>query len=326
MPPMFDLETACTTLAAQETLESLVAIDSAVGSQLAEPRKRAHDRAAAIAARWYAESANPAAKVWKGMYAGMNVSHADLAKSGVLEVPATSNAAVESLPLGPSGCLYRIVPDFRGLFGGVEAKERYGDDLFRRIAYRLVALQDQNGQWSAGGPLLLSTASESLMIGRVANKWHRSLSRDPPVKIGVPDPASYAMMLSPASDSAMLPTLASLVFLVEAIDGPVSLDGIEILPETADDAEKEKDAAASATDPRLTPIEAVRRVVRPNVPRQELYDAILATRWPRKTAAATAQAVTPDEGEAEPVAEEEVEEDDDLGEAEDFQQPAAAEQ
>jgi hypothetical protein len=328
MPTMFDVETACTTLAAQETLESLVAIDPKTEDQLAEPRARVRERAAAIAARWYAESANPAAKSWKGMYAGMKVSHADLAKSATLEPPAASDAAVESLPWGSTGCLYRIVPDFRGLFTGVEAKERFGNDLFRRIAYRLVALQDSNGQWSAGGSLLLSTANESLAIGRLAAKWHASLSRDPPVKISVPDPVSYAAMLSPWTDSAAFPTLASLMFLIEAIEGPVSLDGIEILPEPVDEPEKEPDAGKPPA--RLTPVEAVRRVVRPNVPRQELFDAILATRWPRKTTAASeagtaAKPDAVDADDAEAVAEEAAEEDDGLGKAEDFLQPAAPE-
>lgn len=329
MPTMFDVETACTTLAAQETIESLVAIDPKTEDQLADARKRVRERANAIAARWYAESANPAAKAWKGMYADMKVSHADLAKSAALEPPAAPDAAVESLSWGPSGCLYRIVPDFRGLFTGVAAKERFGNDLFRRIAYRLVALQDQNGQWSAGSSLLLSTANESLAMGRMAAKWHASLSRDPPVKIPVRDPVSYTAMLASWSDSATFPTLASLLFLVEAIDGTVSLDGIEILPETADDSEKEADAGKPPT--RMMPVDAVRRVVRPNVPRQELFDAILATRWPRKTGGSSGAAavVVPDAGEAEAVedaeAVEEAVEDDGLGKAEDFLQPSAPE-
>jgi len=135
-------------------------------------------------------------------------------------------------------------------------------------------------------------------------------------------------MLSPWTDSAAFPTLASLMFLIEAIEGPVSLDGIEILPEPVDEPEKEPDAGKPPA--RLTPVEAVRRVVRPNVPRQELFDAILATRWPRKTTAASeagtaAKPDAVDADDAEAVAEEAAEEDDGLGKAEDFLQPAAPE-
>jgi hypothetical protein len=341
MPSMFDFETACTTLAAQETLESLLEIDPAVEKQLAEPRKRARDRAAKIAARWYAESANPAADPWKGMYAGMKVSHADLTKSGVLPVPAMPDA-VESLPWGPQGCLYRLVPDFRGLFTGGDAKKRFGDDLFRQITYRLVALQDQNGQWATTGYLPLnSTASESLSIGRIAQAWHKSLSRDPPVKIGVPDPVGYDVMLhhghyhhhhhhhGAAVDAAAFPTLASLLFLLEATDKPVNLDGIAILPEPSTEPVKEADAGKPPV--RLTPVEAARRVVRPNSPRQELFDAILGTRWPRKTVEPPATAVkttaeSPEKKEApgnKPADEEPPEEDDGLGKFEDLLKPAA---
>ena len=51
-------------VARARSLESLVAIDPKTEDQLAEPRARVRERAAAIAARWYAESANPAAKSW----------------------------------------------------------------------------------------------------------------------------------------------------------------------------------------------------------------------------------------------------------------------
>jgi hypothetical protein len=275
------------------------------------------------------------------MYAGMKVSHADLTKSGVLPVPAMPDA-VESLPWGPQGCLYRLVPDFRGLFTGGDAKKRFGDDLFRQITYRLVALQDQNGQWATTGYLPLnSTASESLSIGRIAQAWHKSLSRDPPVKIGVPDPVGYDVMLhhghyhhhhhhhGAAVDAAAFPTLASLLFLLEATDKPVNLDGIAILPEPSTEPVKEADAGKPPV--RLTPVEAARRVVRPNSPRQELFDAILGTRWPRKTVEPPATAVkttaeSPEKKEApgnKPADEEPPEEDDGLGKFEDLLKPAA---
>lgn len=335
MPTMFNMETACTSVAAQDSLESLVAADGSLDKQLAEPRKRARDRAARIAARWYKESATPATAAWQGMYPAMKVSHADLKKSVVLELPASSDTAVESLPWGSAGCLYRIVPGFRGLFAGAEAKPRFDDDLFRQLAYRLVALQDQNGQWSTAGILFFSTATESLSIGRTAEHWHKSLNRDPPVNINLPDPANYAMMLHPHGwctsgasgiDAAAFPTLASLLFLLESIDRPVSLDGIPILPEPSTEPAKEADAGKPPA--RLSPVEAARRVVRPNVPRQELFDAIVGT-WSRNKAAAEAAPAKPEEkpsAEREKKAEKKEqkadEEDDGLGKFEDLLESA----
>lgn len=335
MPSFFDIETACTTVAALETVESLVAVDAAVDNQLAEPRKRARDRAARIAERWYKESANPASEAWKGMYVARKVSFADLKKSGVLEVPAASGTEVEALPWGPAGCLYRIVPGFRGLFAEADGKDRFGNDLFRQIAYRLVALQDQSGQWSSVGSSLLTTANESLAMGRMANAWHKSLNRDPPLKLPVADPVSCEMLIHLAwdawgnhravrPDAAVFPTLASLVFLVEAIDRPVSLDGIAILPEPTNESAKE--AEAGAPPPRLTPVDAARRVVRPNVPRQELFDAIVTTRWPRKTAATPLPAppAKPEKKEAVAKEKEDEEDDDSLGKFEDLLEPSDA--
>lgn len=286
-PQLWDVETACTCVAAQETLEWLVAADPAVDKLLAEPRQRARDRAAKIAARWFAESAKPADPGWKGMYQGLTLSHADLTNSAELPVPPTSASAVESLPWGPPGCMYRIVPGFRGLFAGEEPKQRYEDDLFRQIAYRLVALQDPNGQWSSPGNHLQSTAVEWLNMSRNAWHWHYQLERGQ--KVNLPDPLPYETMLAHsihgwmgegANDAALFPTLASLLFLVEAIDKPVSLDGIQILPEASADA---KPGDAAKPDPKRTPAGAAAGVARPSLARTELFGSLTGAKWGEKT-------------------------------------------
>jgi hypothetical protein len=294
LPPLFNLQTGCTCVAADSALESLAALAPKLAKQLDGPRRLSRDRAAKIAARWYAESADPAADSWKGLYHSLTVSHADLKTSPVLPV-TQPGTAIDSLPWGPAGSLYRIVPGFRGLFAGIDpAQDRFGDDLFRQITYRLVALQDANGQWSSPGQALLSTASESLTINRVADAWHKTLARDPPGDIGVADPIPYEAMLHPEAlgwvshqaarpDAAVFPTLASLVFLVEGVHGPVSLDGIAILPDEGPEPTPGTDPGQPP--PRLTPPDAAGRVARPNIPREELYAAIIATRWPRASAA-----------------------------------------
>lgn len=296
-PQLWDVETACTSVAAQETLEWLVAADPAVDKVLEEPRQRARERAAKIAARWFAESANPAAASWKGMYQGLTISHADLTKSPELPVPPGSESAVDSLPWGPPGCMYRIVPGFRGLFAGEEPKKRYEDDLFRQIAYRLVALQDQNGQWSSPGSHLQSSAVEWLNMSRSC--WHLHYQLDRGEKVNLPDPVPYETMLSRSvahhsgwmgegvSDAAVFPTLASLLFLVEAIDEPVSLDGIQILPEASADAEPED---AGKPDPKRTPAGAAAGVLRPSLARTELFGSLAGAKWGEKTPATQAPA------------------------------------
>jgi hypothetical protein len=286
LPQQFDIQTARTCVAAQDAIESLVAADASLGKGLSEPRKRAHDRAAQIAARWYKESANPAADAWKGIYMGISISHADLEKSRELPSLPSSESAVEALPWGPPGSLYRIVPGFRGLFADADAKDRYKDDLFRQIAYRLVALQDQSGQWSGTGSPTFSTAVDSAVIDAIAFAWHHHLNREGELK-NVPDPIPYQVMLDRHhgnwmgegnNDAAMVPTLASLVFLVEAIEQPVSLDGIAILPETATEPDP-----SGKPDIKRTPVGAAQSVARPNVARTDLFGSLVGAKRAVKT-------------------------------------------
>jgi hypothetical protein len=335
-PVMFGFQTACTSVAALETLESLTEVDEAAGKQLEQPLKRSRERAEQIAARWYRESATPAAETWKSMYVPMTVSHADLTKSAALEVPAKTATDVAALPWGPAGSLYRIVPGFRGLFAETATAERYRDGLFRQLVYRLVALQDRHGQWSSSGNYLLSTANESLAIARTADHFHRRLNQTPPQKIDV-DPVSYERLVSPGilggwhhhqpgwHEAAVFPTLASLLFLLEAIDQPVSLEGIGILPpppEPAPEADPDKQPAP------LAPGAAASGMVRPNAARERLCDAIVATRWPRQPAPAEpAPPAARNDGppaDKPPADGKEPREDDGLGTFEDLLKPADA--
>jgi len=302
LPPLLDVQTAGTCLAADAATESLSTIGPDLAKELDAPRRRSRDRAMKIAARWYAESANSAADPWKGMYQAVTIPHADLKKSPVLPVPELPTG-IDALPWGPTGSLYR-----------------------------LVALQDPNGQWSGSGHHLFSTACESLTINRVADSWHKSLSHDPPRSIGAADPVSYESMLQPRfidwnhgaaawPDPAVFPTLASLLFLLDASDGPVSLAGIKILP--GDPSEPPKEDDANKPPPRLTPLDAVRRVARPNGARDELFAAIIATCWPRSSAAASI-APPAEPTVAEKTSADEPAEDDGLGKFEDLLNPSPA--
>ncbi len=352
--PMFDLETACTSVAGHAAIESLVAAEgsgesepkrssrsraaAASGQRFESQRQAARGRAAAVAARWYTASAKPADDTWKSMYLGLTVSHKELAASPLLPVPETGPTAVDSLAWGPSGSLYRIVPGFRALFAdAASAKDRYADDLFRRIAYRLVTLQDESGQWVSGGSLLLSTATEALTMGRVADTWHKLLSRDPPRAINKPDPVAYEAMLhhegagwvsnqAARPDPAVFPTLASLVFLLQGVDGPVALEGVPILPDPAEDSDAASPAPDAPAPPRLSPVDAAKKVARPNEPRLELYEAIIATKWPRKTEPAEPVAAAAAEPEAAEEAEPAARKDDGLGRFEDLLAPTETEE
>jgi len=182
-PALFDTATACTAVAAQATVEWLVEADPDLAKLLAPARKGAHERAKRIAARWYA---GPSGRfVGQEPRRGCSCHVAGLWKRAQAWMPKRSGHAVNG---GPEARRERpvtwqghrrprekpdepvwIVPGFRGLFTDkASAKERLADGLFRQIAYRLVVLQDQNGQWSSAGNQFLSSALEALNIARMA--------------------------------------------------------------------------------------------------------------------------------------------------------------
>jgi hypothetical protein len=114
-------------------------------------------------------------------------------------------------------------------------------------------------------------------------------------------------------------TLASLLFLLPAIEGPVKLGGVPILPPPAAPAE-EADPAKPQPPPPATA--AARGVERPNPTRAAVYEAVLAAAAvpaPAAAPAATPAAAKPDAKPpakpAEPV------EDDGLGKVEDLLKP-----
>jgi hypothetical protein len=329
-PALFDTATACTAVAAQATVEWLVEADPDLAKLLDPARKGAHDRAKRIAARWFAESAVPTAPVWQGVYQATTVSHADLKKSATVPAPAKA-ADVDALPMGPAGCLYRLVPGFRGLFTDkTSAKDRLADGLFRQIAYRLVVLQDQNGQWSSPGNQFLSSALEALNIARAANDQHAALNRGPG-KINLPDPLPYETLLTlrlprvlPSGavhpDAAAFATLSSLVFLVDGLEKPVSLEGIPIHPTTATEPPKEPGDAAPPPVPWAAPADAARSVARPNAALPALVDAATAAAGSAITNPPPAVAAPAGKPPAKP---EKKTDDDDVGTFEDLLTPGA---
>jgi hypothetical protein len=329
-PALFDTATACTAVAAQATVEWLVEADPDLAKLLDPARKGAHDRAKRIAARWFAESAVPTAPVWQGVYQATTVSHADLKKSATVPAPAKA-ADVDALPMGPAGCLYRLVPGFRGLFTDkTSAKDRLADGLFRQIAYRLVVLQDQNGQWSSPGNQFLSSALEALNIARAANDQHAALNRGPG-KINLPDPLPYETLLTlrlprvlPSGavhpDAAAFATLSSLVFLVDGLEKPVSLEGIPIHPTTATEPPKEPGDAAPPPVPWAAPADAARSVARPNAALPALVDAATAAAGSAITNRPPAVAAPAGKPPAKP---EKKTDDDDVGTFEDLLTPGA---
>jgi hypothetical protein len=329
-PALFDTATACTAVAAQATVEWLVEADPDLAKLLDPARKGAHDRAKRIAARWFAESAVPTAPVWQGVYQATTVSHADLKKSATVPAPAKA-ADVDALPMGPAGCLYRLVPGFRGLFTDkTSAKDRLADGLFRQIAYRLVVLQDQNGQWSSPGNQFLSSALEALNIARAANDQHAALNRGPG-KINLPDPLPYETLLTlrlprvlPSGavhpDAAAFATLSSLVFLVDGLEKPVSLEGIPIHPTTATEPPKEPGDAAPPPVPWAAPADAARSVARPTAALPALVDAATAAAGSAITNPPPAVAAPAGKPPAKP---EKKTDDDDVGTFEDLLTPGA---
>ena len=293
-PPLIDIETAVSSASGHAGLAWLAqaapevrkakAFDAALG--------RARGRTAALAERWYAESAKGFSPEWPSVYKTFTVSHADLTKSPTLSLPRRTKTTVDKLPWGRPTANYEALTAFCGLFAGTDGAKLLDDDLYRRLAYRVVSLQDPSGQWLGVTRDLFSSAKDALSINEVAAAWHQTLTLKRELKL--PDPVPFELMRRPQwshpharfpargvmhTDRCGYPTLASLVFLVQAVDGPVSLDGVTIVPEpAADQAATDQPAAADDGEPkRMTPLDAAGKASRPNPARATLFDAVLAS-------------------------------------------------
>jgi hypothetical protein len=282
-PPLFDVQSACSCVIGHAALEAFAGLNESAADVSAAARGRALRRATAIAERWYRETSPDFKQPWADVFAGFSVSKEQLTKSGELPLPEPSSPPVEELPWGGIATRYEIVPALLGVCGGLTGSAIVEQPLYRQIAYRLVTLQNGNGQWLGVSYDLLSSGRDSLGLVQMADSWHRQLNhvpqRVPPI---VPTPYSWFLfearprMGSHAAvfDPGLYPTLASLVFLVASIDAPVDVTGIPLLPSSAPVSQ-----ATTGTPPatQLPPtVQAAMGVDRPNPLRAALSDAVLA--------------------------------------------------
>lgn len=158
---------------------------------------------------------------------------------------------------------------------------------FRQLTYRLIATQSEHGQWNtATGNPSLGTAEVALVMEQDALQFLRVLEKrgalqDPagkpgkkerPAKAG--EEASGPRLRTPTFErsstcsSEAASTVLNLAVLVEGLQGPLSMEGIEVLPPLPADA-----AAGTLRSPDL----AVTAVVRPNAALIDLLRAMGAT-------------------------------------------------
>lgn len=319
--PLVDLETAVTCANGLVAIDMLTAASAEAAKPVADKRAPTRDRVLAIAQRWYDDSAVGSKVKWVEPFDTLVVTQAELAKSGTLSVPEAKPMAVAELPWGGRNAQYAVLPGFGRGFADVPAKDLVEQPLYRKVAYRLLGLQDANGQWTAK-PGHVSSASAALMMSLYAEALHQSYQAIAPKE---PKRANsfYELMYSnfgSGDDSQGFATLASLLFLLPAIEGPAKLGGVPILPAPAAPAE-DADPAKPPPPPLPPATAAARGAERPNAARAAVYDAILAAAAvpaPAAPAAAPAAAkpdAAPPAKPAEPVA------DDGLGKVEDLLKP-----
>jgi hypothetical protein len=319
LPPLFNVETACSCANGLAALEWLAAVDADVAKDHDAKRQRARQRTTAIAERWYRDTApNPRnRKPWPTVYEGISVSKAALTESERLPLPDPTSPPVDSLPWGGFGGQYAILPPLGSLFDGGDPQNTLDDGLYRQITYRLVGLQDANGQWMTslfGGFESFSSAADALGLNKMASRVHRQLNHVPKHEFTKADPITFQTLLvhfrshelqhgankggwsgGLAADRGAHATLASLMFLLHGIDEPLRLDGITIRPEGSENIEEETEADGKKPKaPRVPPsLRAVTRAERPNAERAALLDGVLAAKQikPAAVPAAAAESV-----------------------------------
>ena len=332
-PPLVDVETGVTCASGLVAIDALAAVNDKAAAPVAERREAVRDRVLALAQRWYDDTAVGKATAWHAPFDTLKVTDGELAKSPLLPVPEAKPAAVGELPWGGRNAQYAVLPGFAAAFADVPAKGRLDDPLYRKLAFRLVGLQDPYGQWT-GPQGLFSSGDSALAMAQHAESLHKRYQVNAPK-----DPKtvhSYHQLeygvrhagWSSNDEGQGFATLASLLFLLPAVEGPVPIAGVPILPEpAADEGDKGAEGEAQAKKQPLPPATAAARgVERPNAARAAVYEAILAAAGvkPPEPAVATAPAAKPDD--APPAdstpAQQSPEEDDGLGKVEDLLKPA----
>jgi hypothetical protein len=317
-PPLLLLETAVTCVSGQSAMEFLARTSPDVMEDFQEQRDRARTRARAIAERWYRESSKGFKPRWRSVYQSLSVVKSELSNSPPLTFPPVVARSVDELPWGTEAAAYEVALGFVGLFASDSGAALFDDGLYRQIAYRLVGLQDANGQWTDSSMSLFSSAKDALVFNAVALNWHRAVV-DRGLVLDIAEKVPYTDVLQrapfgnlPVIDAGGYPTLASLVVLLQSIDEPVSLAGVTLAPEAEPATGAEPDAAAPP--PSLT---AVRGADRPNAALSALYDAVLDSLQPRP-ADPPAAAAKPPAAKAEPAPAESGQPEEDLGKVEDL--------
>jgi len=320
-PALLDLETAVTCASGLVAIDALAAASAEAAKPVAARREPARDRVLAIAQRWYDDSAVGRNVRWHTPFDQLQVTDGELAKSAAVPVPEAKPSTVTELPWGGRHAQYAVLPGFAAAFADVPADRRLDDPLYRKLAFRLVGLQDSHGQWAAAAGRF-SSGDVALAIERHAASLHNRYQVNAPK-----DPKqahSYLELSHPShvsnDDGQGFATLASLLFLLPAIEGPVKLAGVPILPEpvaaVTDEGESKKQPLTPATA-------AARGVERPNAARAAVYEAILAAAGakPEATPAVAAAPTEKPDAPATPPAPA-PEEDDGLGKVEDLLKPA----
>ena len=316
-PALLNLETAVTCASGLVAIDALTAASVEAAKPVAARREPLRDRVLALAQRWYDDSAVGRNVHWHAPLDRLQVTAGELTKSAAVPVPDAKPLTVAELPWGGRHAQYAVLPGFAAAFADVPADRRLDDPLYRSLAFRLVGLQDASGQWTAAAERF-SSGDVALAIERRATSLHNQYQVNAPKD---PNQAHSFHGLAHTSyvsndDGQGFATLASLLFLLPAIEGPVKLAGVPILPEpvaaATDEGEPKKQPLPPATA-------AARGVERPNAARAAVYDAIMAAAG-AKPEATPAVAAAPTEKPDAPATPPEPasEEDDGLGKVEDL--------
>jgi hypothetical protein len=295
LPPLFHMETACSCANGLAALEFLSAVDADVVKGFDTERGRARKRVTAIAERWYGETApDPKGrKQWASFYDRFSVSQAALKESADLPLPIPASLPVNELPWGGVAAAYSILPAIATLFEGKDANSVLENGLYRQIAYRLVGLQDANGQWLQPGEDLLSSGKDALALAEMGRRTHQQLNHVEGVCFTKADPVTFQMMLNhyranerkrsgwrgaASVDPGAFATLAGMLFLLQGVDGPIVVGGIPLLPDAGKVTDPSVAEENGALGPRQTPsLMAVTGAERPNAERASLVVGVLAS-------------------------------------------------
>lgn len=280
LPTLIRHETIESNLRGASALASLLRAMPAAATQRFEKNLESAEQRAAAALNRILEQPHNFTR-WPQASSGLNTPVARLSTRGgqVIQIPQhplPRDLPVEELNFGTNALPYRAIETVSSMFRPISRDDETmrNEELFRRLAYRLLVTQAEDGQWVPRETRALGVTTSEIALrlhGRAADLVSR-------VQRGRSEAETFEHQAETQraindglfrSDGELYGTLVAISILIEGIgEEPIDLEEVPVLSAEAEAAVDDPDAEP------LSPTQAARSTQRPNPALTPLLEAI----------------------------------------------------